>query len=128
MFTTLGQLTYEIYQALSNIATQISDNITILTGTIASIGIGLVIINLILNVINWYNKSMNLYNELLTFFKTFLGTIENVDLGEETINNIINGLSLGLPYFLTIASIIFIFISFLLIIVFLFSLGKKIIC
>lgn len=52
MFTTIGQLTYEIYRALSNIAVQISDNINILTGAIASIGIGLVIINLILAVIN----------------------------------------------------------------------------
>lgn len=76
----------------------------------------------------WYHNNMNLYNELLTFFKNFLGTINNVDLGEETINNIVNGISLGLPYFLTIASIIFLFISFLLIIVFLFSLGRKIIC
>lgn len=71
---------------------------------------------------------MNIYNELLTFFKNFLGSIENVDLGEETINNIVNGLSLGLPYFLTIASIIIIFILFIMLIVFLFNLGRKIIC
>ena len=71
---------------------------------------------------------MNIYNELLTFFKNFLGTIENVDLGEQTINNIVNGLSLGLPYFLTIASIIIIFILFIMLIVFLFNLGRKIIC
>lgn len=71
---------------------------------------------------------MNIYNELLTFFKNFLGTIENVDLGEETINNIVNGLSLGLPYFLTVASIIIIFILFIMLIVFLFNIGRKIIC
>lgn len=71
---------------------------------------------------------MNLYNELLEFFKKFLGTINQVDLGEQTINNIINGISQGLPYFLTIASIIFIFITFLLLIVFLFSLGRRLIC
>ena len=71
---------------------------------------------------------MNIYNELLTFFKNFLGTIENVDLGEETINNIVNGLSLGLPYFLTIASIIIIFILFIMLIVFIFNIGRKIIC
>ena len=71
---------------------------------------------------------MNIYNELLTFFKNFLGTIENVDLGEQTINNIVNGLSLGLPYFLTIASIIIIFILFIMLIVFLFNIGRKIIC
>ena len=71
---------------------------------------------------------MNLYNELLEFFKNFLGTINQVDLGEQTINNIVNGLSLGLPYFLTIASILFIFIVFLLVIVFVFTLGKRIIC
>ena len=71
---------------------------------------------------------MNIYNELLTFFKNFLGSIENVDLGETTINNIVNGLSLGLPYFLTIASIIIIFILFIMLIVFLFNLGRKIIC
>lgn len=71
---------------------------------------------------------MNIYNELLTFFKNFLGTIENVDLGEQTINNIVNGLSLGLPYFLTIASIIIIFILFIMLIVFLFNMGRKIIC
>ena len=71
---------------------------------------------------------MNIYNELLTFFKNFLGPIENVDLGEQTINNIVNGVSLGLPYFLTIASIIIIFILFIMLIVFLFNLGRKIIC
>lgn len=71
---------------------------------------------------------MNIYNELLTFFKNFLGTIENVDLGEQTINNIVNGLSLGLPYFLTVASIIIIFILFIMLIVFLFNIGRKIIC
>lgn len=71
---------------------------------------------------------MNIYNELLTFFKNFLGTIENVDLGEETINNIVNGLSLGLPYFLTVASIIIIFILFIMLILFLFNIGRKIIC
>ena len=71
---------------------------------------------------------MNIYNELLTFFKNFLGSIENVDLGEQTINNIVNGLSLGLPYFLTVASIIILFILFIMLIVFLFNLGRKIIC
>lgn len=71
---------------------------------------------------------MNIYNELLTFFKNFLGTVESVDLGEQTINNIVNGLSLGLPYFLTVASIIIIFILFIMLIVFLFNLGRKIIC
>ena len=71
---------------------------------------------------------MNLYNELLTFFKQFLGTIENVDLGEQTINNIVNGMSLGLPYFLTIASIIIIFTLFIIMLICLFNIGRKIIC
>lgn len=52
MFTTIGQLTFEIYNALSSIAIQIADNINILTGVIASVGIGLVIINLIINIIS----------------------------------------------------------------------------
>ena len=71
---------------------------------------------------------MNLYNKLLEFFKNFLGTINQVDLGEQTINNIVNGISQGIPYFLTVASILFIFIVFLLVIVFLFTIGKKLIC
>lgn len=55
MFSNIGQITYNIYNALYNIALQIGDNIGILTGAILSVGIGLIIINLILNVINWYN-------------------------------------------------------------------------
>lgn len=61
MFSNIGQITYNIYNALYNIALQIGDNIGILTGALLSVGIGLIIINLILNVINWYN----IKNELI---------------------------------------------------------------
>ena len=52
MFNTIGQLTYQIYNTLYVIATQISDNLDTLTGVLLSVGVGLIIINLIINVIS----------------------------------------------------------------------------
>lgn len=51
MFSVIAQLTFNIYNALSNIAFQIADNMGVLTGALLSVGIGLIIINLIINVI-----------------------------------------------------------------------------
>ena len=52
MFTNLGQIVFEIYNTLANIALSISDNFNVLLGLLASAGIGLIIINLIINVIS----------------------------------------------------------------------------
>lgn len=52
MFSTIAQMTYQIYNTLYVIATQISDNLGTLTGMLLSVGIGLIIINLIINVIS----------------------------------------------------------------------------
>lgn len=52
MFSVIAQLTFNIYNALSNIAFQIADNMSVLTGALLSVGIGLIIINLIINVIS----------------------------------------------------------------------------
>lgn len=51
MFTNLGQLVFDIYNTLANIAFSLSDNLNILLTLLASVGIGLIIINLIINVI-----------------------------------------------------------------------------
>ena len=51
MFSVIAQLTFDIYNALSSIASQIADNMSVLTGGLLTVGIGLIIINLILNVI-----------------------------------------------------------------------------
>ena len=51
MFSVIAQLAFDIYNALANIASQIADNLGVLTGALLTVGIGLIIINLILNVI-----------------------------------------------------------------------------
>lgn len=52
MFTNLGQLVFDIYNTLADIAFSISDNLNVLLTLLASVGIGLIIINLIINVIS----------------------------------------------------------------------------
>ena len=52
MFSTIAQMTYQIYNTLYVIATQISDNLGTLTGMLLSVGIGLIIINLIISVVS----------------------------------------------------------------------------
>ena len=52
MFSKLGQIVFDIYNTLTNIALSISDNLGILLTVLASAGIGLIIVNLIINVIS----------------------------------------------------------------------------
>lgn len=51
MFNNIGQLVFNIYNTLADIAFSLSDNLNILLTLIASVGIGLIIINLIINVL-----------------------------------------------------------------------------